>query len=197
MDFLTNPPVLLGFGGTTAAIVAAVASVVSAVSAVAGGVVSAIGQKQQGEAANQAAKYNAAVAQNEAIMAQNAAAAEARQIRRRNMLRLGAQRAAIGKSGVSLDAGSSFDDVIFDSSIQGELEAQSVLYAGLVRSRSQMAAGAMSLYEGRQAKRAAGIGMAGSAIGALGGIAQAGYMSASASMQADAAKAAKPVLTTK
>lgn len=179
MDFLTDFPILLGFGGTTAAVVAAVAASVSAATAVAGGVMSAVSAKQQGEAAEDAAEYNAAVAQNEAIAAQNAAAFEARQIRRKNLLRLGAQRADVAKSGVSLDAGSSFDDVMFDSAVQGELEAQAALYTGNLRAQAQGAQSAMALYEGRQAKRAAGIGAASGVISGIGGVAQAGFSYAS------------------
>jgi hypothetical protein len=166
-------PLMLGFAATT---VAAVAGIVSAVSAVAGGVMSAVSAKQQGDAAEEAAKYNAAVADNEALAAQQAAAFEAKQIRRKNMLRLGMQRASVGKSGVSLDAGSSFDDVMFDSAIQGELEAQSALYTGRFKSQSALASGQMALFEGKQAQKAAGIGMASGAIGALGGVAQGAYM---------------------
>lgn len=166
MEWFISVPPMLGIV-TTAAIIAAVA-------AVAGATMSAVAAKQQGEAQEQAAKYNAAVAENDAIAAQNAAAYEARQIRRKNLLRLGAQRADVAKSGVSLDAGSSFDDVMFDSAVQGELEAQAALYTGMVRSQAQGAQAAMSLYEGRQAKRAAGIGMASAAVGGLGGVADAG-----------------------
>jgi hypothetical protein len=187
-------PVLGVIASTTAATIAAVSAVVSAATAVAGGVMGAISAKQQGEAAEEAAEYNAAVAQNDAIAAQNAAAQEARQIRRKNLMRLGAQRSSIAKSGVSMDAGSSFDDVIYDSAIQGELDAQSMLYSGLVRSQAQMAAGAMSLYEGQQAKRAAGIGMASSLIGGLGGVAQAGtsYLQTQPRLSTTGAKPSSP-----
>jgi hypothetical protein len=169
--FLPTEP-LLGVVTTTTAIVIAA---VSAASALASGAMAAVSAKQQGEAAEEAAKYNNAIAQNDAIAAQNAAAFEARQIRRKNMLRMGAQRAAVGQSGVSLDAGSSFDDVMFDSAIQGELEAQAAIYSGAMRSQSALASGQMALWEGKQARRAAGIGMASSAIGAVGGVAGAVY----------------------
>jgi hypothetical protein len=172
-DLILPDVPLLGFAATT---IAVVSGVVAAVSAVAGGAMAAISAKQQGEAAEQAAEYNAAVAQNDAIAAQNAAAYEARQIRRKNLLRLGMQRAGAAKSGVSLDAGSSFDDVMFDTAIQGELEAQAALYTGNVRSQAQRASGSMALWEGKQAQRAAGIGMASGAIGALGGVAQGAFM---------------------
>mgnify|MGYP003342798234 CR=1 FL=1 len=163
---------LLGFLTTTGAIIVAA---VSAASAIASGAMAAVSAKQQGDAAEEAAKYNNAVAQNDAIAAQNAAAFEARQIRRKNLLRMGAQRAAIGQSGVSLDAGSSFDDVMFDSAIQGELEAQAAIYSGAMKSQSALASGQMALWEGKQAQRAAGIGMASAAIGAVGGVAGAIY----------------------
>jgi hypothetical protein len=156
--------------------VAIIAGSIMAASALAGGAMQAIAAKQQGEAADEAAKYNAAVAQNDAVAAQNAAAYEARQIRRKNMLRLGMQRSEAAKSGVSLDAGSSFDDVMFDTAIQGELEAQAALYSGALRAQAQRSSASMALLEGKRAKRAAGMGVASGAIGALGGVAQGGFM---------------------
>ena len=168
---LPTVPILGVITTTTAIIVAAV----SAASAIASGAMAAVSAKQQGDAAEEAAKYNAAVAQNDAVAAQNAAAYEARQIRRKNLLRLGMQRAEAGKTGVSLDAGSSFDDVMFDTAIQGELEAQAALYTGAVRSQAARAGSAMSLWEGKQAQRAAGIGMASAAVGTLGGISDSVY----------------------
>lgn len=182
MHWIIDLPFIPGIiAPAIAGTIAAISAAVAAAGSIAGGVMSVISSKQQGEAAKQAAEYNAAVAKNDAIAAQNAAAYEARQIRRKNLLRLGAQRADIAKSGVSLDAGSSFDDVMFDSAVQGELEAQAALYTGTLRSRAQGAQAAMSLYEGRQARRAAGIGMASGIIGGIGGLAQAGGMYAQAS----------------
>jgi hypothetical protein len=192
-DLLLPTEPMLGVLTTTAAIII---GAVSAASALASGVMGAISAKQQGEAAEQAAEYNAAVAQNDAVAAQNAAAYEARQIRRKNLLRLGMQRAGAAKSGVSLDAGSSFDDVMFDTAIQGELEAQAALYTGAVRAQAQRASGAMSLWEGKQAQRAAGIGMASAAIGTIGGVAgsvfQTGQMLSNAQPRLNATGASSP-----
>ena len=76
--------------------------------------VSVFGAVQQGAAQKSAADYQAQVAKNNAtVAAQNAAAvqdqaaAKAQSDQRAGALRLGAQRAALGASGVTLDSGSS------------------------------------------------------------------------------------------
>lgn len=151
--------------------VAVTALVVSIVAAVAAAALSVASAQRQGRAAKEAAKFNSKVAANNAKAAEQSAAYEAAQIRRKNLLRLGAQRAIGAKSGVALDSGGSLDDVIMDSAIQGELDAQAALYAGQVRAVREKAAGQLSIFEGEQAESAANLQSAGAVIGGLGGVA--------------------------
>ena len=127
------------------------------------GVYSAV---QQGKAAEDAANYNAKVAENSARAAAEQAEAEARQIRRLNVLRSGAQRAGYGKAGVDLSG--SAEDVFFDTGAQGELEALSALYAGDIQSGYYQSRAIGSRFEGRQARSAATLRAAGTVIGGLG-----------------------------
>lgn len=82
---------------------------------------------EQGKAAEAAGKRQQQLADANAKAAADAARLESAQIRRKNLIRLGAQRAAAG-SGLSIS--DSAADVIYDTSIQGELEALSSTYSG-------------------------------------------------------------------
>ena len=99
-----------------------------------GAVVSAVGAIRQGQAAGAAAEYNAQINQQNAVIAQQDAAARAGQQERENYLRLGAIRASQGKSGGVAGAGSVLD-VLADTAAQGELEVQNILYQGDLRAR--------------------------------------------------------------
>ena len=157
-----------------AGIIALIGVAVSAIGTGVGVATSVQAANEQADAAKKAAEFNNAVAQNSAIAANQAAAYEARQIRRRNLLRLGAQRAIGSKSGIDITAGGSIDDVIFDSAVQGELEANAAEYAGAVQSANYRSRGAMSVFEGRQQANAAGYKGAASLIAGAGSLAQTG-----------------------
>ena len=152
---------------------ALIVGIVSVAAAAAGTAVSIKAQSDAADAAEKTGKFNAAVESNNALAASQAAAFDARQIRRRNLLRLGSQRAIAGKSGVDLTAGGSIDDVIFDSAVQGEIEAQSAEYAGKVRASGYQARGALSLFEGQNAAANKGLLIAGTAVSGIGQTASA------------------------
>lgn len=107
---------------------------------------------QQGNAADDAAKFNAKVAQNEAQNEATRTAFEASQIRRKNLIRSGDQRAAYAKAGVDLSG--SATDVLFDTGIQGELEAMGALYGGAMASASLRSRARLSVLEGQNAQTA-------------------------------------------
>ncbi len=131
--------------------------------AVAGTAVSTYAAVAQGEAAEDAAKDQNEAAKAQAQSAQDAAALEAGQVRRENLLRLGKNRAATAKSGVLIE--DSAADVMYDASIQGEIEAMSVLYSGATEASYQRSKGRMALKEGKAAKRAGYVSGAGTLIG--------------------------------
>jgi len=119
---------------------------------------------QQGKAADETAKFNAKIAENDALAAQQQAAAEAEQIRRKNRLLSGAQRAGYGKAGVDL---SGTEDVLTDSGTQGELEALSALYAGNRAATYDQSRASASRFQGDNAKAAGNLNAAGSLLGGL------------------------------
>lgn len=83
----------------------------------------------------QAANFNAAIAKENAAIAKEQARAEAIQVNRQNVLRLGSLRAAAGASGVSYEG--SVTDVVGDIVTQGELARQNVLYLGELKARGE------------------------------------------------------------
>lgn len=107
-------------------------AVVSAAASVIGTGVSAYGQVQAGQAAKAAGDYNAAVARNNQIVAEQQAAdaqrrgevAETEQRRKVRML-AGTQRAALAASGVQLDQGTALD-ILGDTAAMGELDALTI-----------------------------------------------------------------------
>ncbi len=103
----------MGIGAASAATVAAYAG---AATAVIGTGVSVAGAMQQGQAQKAASDYQVQVARNNQVVAQqnaqavqDQAAVKAQATQRMGDIKLGAQRAAMGASGVGLDSGSALD----------------------------------------------------------------------------------------
>jgi hypothetical protein len=134
-------------------------------------------------AQNMAAKYNAQVQANNAMVArQNAqmqmdqAAAEARRIRIVGQRQQGAARAAAAASGI--DPLGSFEDVAYDSLIDNETDARNAIYRGQVNAWNSMveagnydAAAGLSKAKGQYALQAGSIEASGARrAGILSGI---------------------------
>ncbi len=147
------------------AVEGAVAAIAVALTAI-GTSVAVYGAVEQGNAAKDAANQQKDAENANAQAAAQAAELEAGQIRRRNLLRLGSQRAAAAKSGVLID--DSAADVIYDTSIQGELEAMSALYSGATQAGYYRSRGKAAAAEGAAAQRAGQIAGAGTLIGGIG-----------------------------
>lgn len=139
---------------------------VAAIAAVVAAGVGTYAAVKQGNVAEAAAKDANEAEKANAKAAMDAAALEAGQVRRKNLLRLGAQRAAAAKSGVLID--DSAADVIYDTAIQGELEALSVLYSGAQAASYSRSRGKIALAEGKAAKSASRIQASSTLIGGLG-----------------------------
>ncbi len=116
-------------------------------------VVSAVGAIQQGKAAEAAANFNATVAQQNAQIVRTQAKADARQSERETYLRLGAIRAAQGKSGGAAGEGSVLD-ILGDTAAQGELEKQDIIYRGELRARGFTNDATLDIAQGKAAKTA-------------------------------------------
>lgn len=124
---------------------------VAIVAALASAAVGAASAVMQGEAAEDAAKYNAAVAENDARAIAEQSQYEAQRVRERNRRILASQRAGQAKSGLAMSG--SFQDVQMDSAIQGEMDALAAIYTGQINSGSAQARAQLARLEGRNAKR--------------------------------------------
>ena len=120
---------------------------------VASAAVSAYGAIQQGRAASAASNYNAAMARQNAALARQEAADLITQQQRENYLRLGAIRAAQGKSGGQAGAGSVLD-ILGDAAAQGELERQNIVRAGEIKAANYQNSAALDQYKAKYATQA-------------------------------------------
>lgn len=113
--------------------------------------VAAIGAIQQGRAAKAASEFNAHVARENAAISREEAALFARQQDRETYLRMGAIRAAQGKSGGAMEG--SVLDILGDTAAQSELEKQHILYQGELKARGFQNTATLDTFSGQQAQR--------------------------------------------
>lgn len=124
----------------------------------------ALGKIQEGRAAKQAADYNATIArQNAETTKQQTQAALEKQDRERR-LRLGANIAASGASGVGME---SFGDIMASSAMQEELDMLTLESEGLLKARDYEAQGNLYKAEGSNAMSQAIIGAGSSVLGGV------------------------------
>lgn len=154
---------------------AAAVAFISANAATIGTALSVVGALSQGQQANNAAKYNAAVARNNAIASRQQAAAEAAAQNRKARLTIGAMRAGYGASGVGME-GSPLD-ILEQSAANAELDRQNILYSGETQARGYDSTAGMELMSGKNAVRGSIIS-AGTSL--LSGAAKAGYFTSNA-----------------
>lgn len=119
--------------------VALVALAGAAVVGAAGSIQAAKAAKAQGKAAQRAAMVEAQVSRQQGDV-------EAERIRDRNKRIAASQRTAFLKSGITLDG--TAGDVIYDSAIQGELDALNAEYRGKVGYYSSVNRGNMARAQG-------------------------------------------------
>lgn len=111
---------------------------------------SAVQSIRQGQAQQQMAEYNAAIARNEGIMAQRQAQFEQERLDRQRQLLRGSQRASIAAAGGEVfDAG----DILDMSEEEAELDAMAIRYGAETRMRAAQQRGELYRMEGRQARR--------------------------------------------
>jgi hypothetical protein len=110
---------------------------------------SLFGALSGGQQANSAAKYNAAVANNNAIADRQQAAANAADQQRKARIQIGSMRAGYGASGVGLEG--SPMDVLEQSAAMAELDRQNILYGGEVRARGYESTAGLELMQGKNA----------------------------------------------
>lgn len=125
--------------------------------------VGAYSAQAQADAQKSAAKFNAAVATNNATAAAQQAQYQADRIRTRNRQLAGSARANLAKSGVDIEAGSSAD-IMMDSGIQGELDRAAAIYTGAVSSGNQSSAAQLERSRAGYASTAGAIGVGSSLL---------------------------------
>lgn len=114
------------------------ASAMQAAGAVAGGI-----------QANQTAKYNAKILDDQARAEIGAASSEANSLRRKAAQETGAQIASVAGSGLELTGSPA--DVIAQNQAEMELDAMTALWSGQARATGLNNAARMTRYEGKQA----------------------------------------------
>jgi len=117
-----------------------------------GSVVGAAGAISQGQATANMARYNAQVAENEAVAARQQAAYEEERQRERAARLKSSTRAAIAKSGLDLE-GSPLA-VMEDTAVGAELDALAIRYSGSVAEARARSQAAMDRMQGQAAKTA-------------------------------------------
>lgn len=118
----------------------------------AGAVMSASSAIQQGKAAKAAAQFNATISRQNAEIAHEQTVQQVRQHDREQILRLGAIRAAQGKSGGVSNEGSVLD-ILADTAAQGEIQRQDIVYRGALAERGYRNTATLDEFGGENAKR--------------------------------------------
>lgn len=136
--------------------------------------VGAVGSLISGFAQNAQANRAAGIADSNAKIVEQQAAADAATIANRAARVKGSQQAAAGASGIQ---GSGFADAIADSDVEAELDRQTALYNGRIAARNQRA----QAQQDRQSGKAALLGgVIGAGTKALSGYGAWKWMSATA-----------------
>lgn len=117
-----------------------------------GGIVGAIGSIQQGNAAKEAAEYNAFLADRNAILVEKQTAEEERRLRVQSRKELGGMRAGYGASGVTSEA--SVADIMEESAATAELDALTLRYGGQMQAQAYRETAGIERRAGANAQKA-------------------------------------------
>lgn len=164
-----------------------------AISAV-GTAASAYSQAQAAGAQEDAANYNASVAEASAAQSQQQAAYEAERIRSRNRKIIGQQVAQYSAAGLLVSGGSAAD-VMYDSSVQGELDALATIYKGNVQATSQRNQAQLDRAEAKNIGASAPWMIGGTVLGGIAsGVGLYGRISANNSLEAGRKAPTQPLI---
>ena len=130
----------------------------------AGAATSAVSASNAASAESDAQKFNAQVADNNATVARDKAKYEAARLKERNRRIASEQRGEYLASGLQLNG--SVEDVLYDSSLQGELDVLSTAYSGKIQSNAQQADATLSRKRASSARSGVGLTVLGTALGA-------------------------------
>jgi hypothetical protein len=124
------------------------------------GGMSAISAISQGNQQKAASKYNAKVAENQAIAARQQAGANAEMQRRSSEKKIGSMQAAYAASGVSME-GSALD-ILEESARNAEMDRQNILYGGELRAIGSEGTAMLEKSQGANAQTSGYLSAAGS-----------------------------------
>ena len=141
--------------------------------AVAGTAVSLYGQNQASKAAEATGKYNAKLAENEAIAKEQQAHVESQQMQKDKERLAASQRAGFAKGGAVITEGTPLL-LMAEQAGNAELDILNQQRNRAMEASGLRAEGAMSLYEGKQARKAGKIGMIGTTLSGAGSAFSAG-----------------------
>lgn len=130
--------------------------------AVGSAAIGAVGAIQAGKAQQQAANYNAMLAEREGREAKQVAASEAREARRRGRRLISSQTAAYGAAG--LDISGSALEVLADTAEITELDALNIERAGSAEEARAIGRANAERFAGKQARTASYFGAASSIL---------------------------------
>lgn len=151
--------------GTTAALIGG-----SVLAAGVGGVTSAVGAYQQGQAAKQVGRNNQIMAEYAAQDAQKRGELDAQEIRRKSAQLKGTQRNMMAARGLDLSVGTAAD-TLEQTDFFAEADANTARYNAGREAWSMRQQGRMSAYEGRMAARNANLSAFSTLLGTGGTVA--------------------------
>ena len=122
------------------------------VTSIAGTAMSVYSQVEQGKSQNEWSQYNAAVAERDAVAAQQSAEYDASQKRKETEKLLGRQRALYGKAGVTLEGSPLL--LMEETASEGELDALMIEREGKLKAGNYQSEAALSRMKGSSAQKA-------------------------------------------
>jgi hypothetical protein len=144
-------------------------AVVAIAALAAGTVMNTVGAIKQGEAAERAGRYNAAISNNNALIAERQGEADAAAQRIDARKHIGQIRANAAASGLGTDG--SVMDVLEESVANAEYDNMMIKHNAALRAYGFRNDATLALQEGQAKKEAAGWAAAGAAFGGIGQIA--------------------------
>jgi hypothetical protein len=140
---------------------------VATAAVVVGGALTAYSQHQAGQAAKATGKYNAKLAENEAIAAEQQSHVESQQMQKNKERLIASQRAGFAKGGAVITEGTPLL-LMAEQAGNAELDILQNQRNRAMQGTSLLSQAEMSKWQGNQAARAANIGAAGTVIGTAG-----------------------------
>lgn len=141
-----------------------------------GAIVSGAGQAKAGRKQKRAFGLNAAIEEQNAVRAIEAADADILSLKREAARAIGAQRAGFGASGVSSSSGSAMD-LLADSTSQAVLDQQRRKYAGELKAETHRNNARAGIASGKAAVESSGYGAAATLLQGVGNFASSGGFS--------------------